>query len=166
MVYVGYIEIQNNRLPSDYVQVQFVHLSSILSPLVLTSVPLFDLNLIVKMFTQFMSVAVAIAYVVTTATAAPYVIPLNDITGRLEVQAHRGGLGMRNEESLWAFAYAMEVGADTLEMDTLFTQDGILVVWHDVSGLLLREGLIANCESIIFKKRNVQDHTLVNTSQT
>ena len=38
---------------------------------------------------------------------------------------------MRTEESLWAFAYAMEVGVDTLEMDTVFTQDGVPVIWHD-----------------------------------
>lgn len=38
---------------------------------------------------------------------------------------------MRTEESLWAYAYAMEIGADTLEMDTVFTSDGVPVIWHD-----------------------------------
>ncbi|MCJ1256469.1 hypothetical protein MMC24_004290 [Lignoscripta atroalba] len=65
------------------------------------------------------------------ASPIPETIPYNDLTGRVEVQAHRGGLGLRNEESLWAFAYAMEVGADTLEMDTVFTSDGVPVIWHD-----------------------------------
>ncbi|KAJ9305553.1 hypothetical protein DTO217A2_4952 [Paecilomyces variotii] len=51
--------------------------------------------------------------------------------GFLEIQAHRGGTGMRTENSLWAFAYAMEVGIDVLEMDVVFTKDGIPVVWHD-----------------------------------
>lgn len=63
--------------------------------------------------------------------AAAYPIPHNDLHGRVEVQGHRGGLGLRNEESLWAFAYAMEIGVDTLEMDTVFTKDGIPVIWHD-----------------------------------
>ena len=49
--------------------------------------------------------------VATTVTAVPapnpYPIPFNDLKGRVEVQAHRGGLGQRTEESLWAFAYAM-----------------------------------------------------------
>ncbi|KAF2837066.1 glycerophosphoryl diester phosphodiesterase [Patellaria atrata CBS 101060] len=62
---------------------------------------------------------------------ASYPIPYNDLSGRVEVQSHRGGIGLRNEESLWAFAYSLEIGADTLEMDTVFTQDGIPVIWHD-----------------------------------
>ncbi|KAK9241863.1 PLC-like phosphodiesterase [Lipomyces tetrasporus] len=49
----------------------------------------------------------------------------------VEVQAHRGGLGMRTESSLWAFANAMELGVDVLEMDTVFTKDGIPIIWHD-----------------------------------
>lgn len=49
----------------------------------------------------------------------------------VEVQAHRGGLGLRSEESLWAFAYALEIGVNVLEMDTLFTSDGVPVIWHD-----------------------------------
>ena len=28
---------------------------------------------------------------------------------------------------------AQEVGVDVLEMDTVFTKDGIPVIWHDVS---------------------------------
>lgn len=50
---------------------------------------------------------------------------------RIGVQAHRGGLGLRSEESLWAFAKALEIGVDTLEMDTILTADGIPVIWHD-----------------------------------
>lgn len=34
--------------------------------------------------------------------AMPFTIPYLDKTGgRVEVQGHRGGLGMRSEESLW-----------------------------------------------------------------
>ena len=74
---------------------------------------------------------ILVGVVTLTAHVLSFPIPFNDLKGRLEVQAHRGGLGLRSEESLWAFAYAMEVGVDTLEMDTVFTQDGIPVIWHD-----------------------------------
>jgi glycerophosphoryl diester phosphodiesterase len=65
--------------------------------------------------------------------SSSYPIPYNDLNGRLEVQGHRGSRGQRTEESLWAFAYAMEIGVDTLEMDTLFTKDEVAVIWHDHS---------------------------------
>lgn len=38
---------------------------------------------------------------VNVVNAMPFTIPYLDKTGRVEVQGHRGGLGMRNEESLW-----------------------------------------------------------------
>ncbi|KAF4312188.1 putative glycerophosphoryl diester phosphodiesterase protein [Botryosphaeria dothidea] len=66
----------------------------------------------------------SIVVVVGKVVVYSYLSPSNDFTGRIEVQAHRGGMGMRSEESLWAFAYAMEIGADTLEMDSVFTKDG------------------------------------------
>ncbi|KAF8415672.1 PLC-like phosphodiesterase [Terfezia claveryi] len=47
------------------------------------------------------------------------------------VQAHRGGLGLQPESTAYAFAYAMEIGANVLEMDMVFTKDGIPVIWHD-----------------------------------
>ncbi|KAL7270650.1 hypothetical protein RUND412_006629 [Rhizina undulata] len=64
--------------------------------------------------------------------ANAYPIAVGDKKGQiLEIQAHRGGLGLRPESTLWAFAYALEIGADVLEMDTVFSQDGIPVIWHD-----------------------------------
>ncbi|KAF2425780.1 glycerophosphoryl diester phosphodiesterase [Tothia fuscella] len=56
-----------------------------------------------------------------------------EIGKRIKVQAHRGGLGYRTEESLYAFANAIELGVDTLEMDSVFTSDGVPVIWHDHS---------------------------------
>lgn len=59
------------------------------------------------------------------------VIPVNDLPGRkVQVQGHRGGSGLRPEETLWAFAYGMEVGVDVLEMDMVFTKDEIPVLWY------------------------------------
>ncbi|KAG8908237.1 hypothetical protein FRB99_008302 [Tulasnella sp. 403] len=76
------------------------------------------------------TVALSALWILHGANSA--VIPVGDLPGRrVEVQAHRGGAGMRPEETLWAFSYAMEIGADVLEMDMVFTKDEIPVIWHD-----------------------------------
>ncbi|WP_422646928.1 glycerophosphodiester phosphodiesterase [Actinoalloteichus caeruleus] len=48
-----------------------------------------------------------------------------------DVQAHRGGLGLRVEGTLDAFANALELGVSTLELDIQITSDGRDVVTHD-----------------------------------
>lgn len=48
-----------------------------------------------------------------------------------DLQAHRGGRGETTEESLRAFAKALEVGVSTLELDVVITQDTRPLVWHD-----------------------------------
>lgn len=64
------------------------------------------------------------------STGLSSTIPVNDLAGRrLQVHAHRGGSGLRSEETLEAFAYAMEIGADVLEMDMIFTKDEVPVIW-------------------------------------
>src|SRR5438552_1402876 len=49
----------------------------------------------------------------------------------IEVHGHRGARGLRPENTLPAFEYAIAQGADVLELDTGITQDGIVVVSHD-----------------------------------
>jgi len=49
----------------------------------------------------------------------------------LDVQAHRGGLGLVVENTLPAFANALELGVNTLELDVAITEDGAAVVTHD-----------------------------------
>ena len=51
--------------------------------------------------------------------------------GRTAVIAHRGGAGLRPENTLAAFAHAAQLGADVLEMDLRLTADGTIVVLHD-----------------------------------
>ncbi len=46
------------------------------------------------------------------------------------VHAHRGGRAFRPENTLPAFRYGMEQGADALELDLAVTADNILVVSH------------------------------------
>jgi glycerophosphoryl diester phosphodiesterase len=48
-----------------------------------------------------------------------------------DVQAHRGGLGLVVENTLPAFANALELGVSTLELDVQVTEDGYAVVTHD-----------------------------------
>lgn len=48
------------------------------------------------------------------------------------VIGHRGCRALRPENSLPAFAYALEHGADVLELDVVVTSDNQLVVHHDL----------------------------------
>ena len=49
----------------------------------------------------------------------------------LDLEGHRGARGLAPENTLPAFARALEVGVTTLELDTCVTSDGVLVVHHD-----------------------------------
>lgn len=51
-------------------------------------------------------------------------------TGPLVI-AHRGGAGLRPENTLEAFRHAVALGADWLELDVHLTADGEVVVIHD-----------------------------------
>ncbi|WP_421659318.1 glycerophosphodiester phosphodiesterase [Leptothermofonsia sp. ETS-13] len=48
-----------------------------------------------------------------------------------DVQGHRGARGLRPENTLAAFEYAIALGVTTLEMDTGISKDGVVVVCHD-----------------------------------
>ncbi|OGA04369.1 MAG: hypothetical protein A3H35_03910 [Betaproteobacteria bacterium RIFCSPLOWO2_02_FULL_62_17] len=48
-----------------------------------------------------------------------------------DLQGHRGARGLVPENTLPAFARAMEIGVSTLELDTAVTRDGVVVVAHD-----------------------------------
>jgi glycerophosphoryl diester phosphodiesterase len=47
------------------------------------------------------------------------------------VVAHRGASGVLPEETLEAYARAIEMGADVVEMDLISTKDGVLICRHD-----------------------------------
>lgn len=49
----------------------------------------------------------------------------------LEIQGHRGARGLWPENTLAAFAGALELGVSTVELDCAVTRDGVLVVTHD-----------------------------------
>src|SRR4051812_20620603 len=45
--------------------------------------------------------------------------------------AHRGGAGLRPENTLAAFAHALDLGVDGFELDVHVAKDGSIVVFHD-----------------------------------
>jgi glycerophosphoryl diester phosphodiesterase len=48
-----------------------------------------------------------------------------------DIEAHRGGRGLFPENTLPAFAGALAMGVDTLELDVGATRDGVLIVSHE-----------------------------------
>jgi glycerophosphoryl diester phosphodiesterase len=50
---------------------------------------------------------------------------------RIAVHGHRGARAAFPENTLAAFGYAIEAGADYIELDIQATRDGVLVVCHD-----------------------------------
>jgi glycerophosphoryl diester phosphodiesterase len=50
---------------------------------------------------------------------------------QFDLQAHRGGVALTVENTLPAFANALELGVSTLELDVQITEDGYAVVTHD-----------------------------------
>ncbi len=51
----------------------------------------------------------------------------------IEIIAHRGASRERHENTLPAFARALELGADGIELDVHATRDGVIVVHHDAT---------------------------------
>ena len=56
---------------------------------------------------------------------------LSGCATRFDLQAHRGGRGLMPENTLAAFAKALDIGVTTLELDVGITQDGVVVILHD-----------------------------------
>jgi glycerophosphoryl diester phosphodiesterase len=52
-------------------------------------------------------------------------------SNRIDIQGHRGARGNHPENSLAAFAFALDHGITSLELDLHMTRDGVLVVYHD-----------------------------------
>jgi glycerophosphoryl diester phosphodiesterase len=50
---------------------------------------------------------------------------------KILVHGHRGARALRPENTIPAFEYAIQAGADVLEMDVAVTKDNVLVISHD-----------------------------------
>lgn len=57
---------------------------------------------------------------------------LSSGAGNILVHGHRGARTVLPENTLPAFQYAIQVGADALELDLAVTRDNVLVVSHDL----------------------------------
>jgi glycerophosphoryl diester phosphodiesterase len=71
---------------------------------------------------------------VSINTTAGEKMPLsteNDAGKKIYMIGHRGAAGLAPENTLAAFARALELGVDGIELDVLMTADGKLVVHHD-----------------------------------
>ena len=74
--------------------------------------------------------AAALVLAVGASSGAAPATPSSD--GRhFDLQAHRGGIALTVENTLPAFANALELGVSTLELDVQITEDGHAVVTHD-----------------------------------
>ena len=51
---------------------------------------------------------------------------------KIDVQAHRGGMGLMPENTLAAMINAVDLGVNTLEMDLAVTSDGKVILSHDL----------------------------------
>lgn len=83
--------------------------------------------------------ALAAAAVLTPLTLASPAAA--DSPRDFDLQAHRGGLALTVENTLPAFANALELGVSTLELDVQITEDQQAVVTHDrrISGTKCRD---------------------------
>jgi len=62
---------------------------------------------------------------------ATLVVALAANAAAFDLQAHRGGRGLRPENTLAAFENAIAIGVTTLELDIAITADGVPVISHD-----------------------------------
>jgi glycerophosphoryl diester phosphodiesterase len=71
-----------------------------------------------------------LAALCAAAPVAPAAPEGNGVTG-FDLQGHRGARGLKPENTLAGFEFALELGVTTLELDCAVTADGVVVVSHD-----------------------------------
>jgi glycerophosphoryl diester phosphodiesterase len=81
---------------------------------------------------RFRAVLVLAALAVLAIPATPAVAHGDRHGARaLDLEAHRGGRGLRPENTLASFGNALQLGVTTLELDTAITKDGQVLVTHE-----------------------------------
>ncbi|MDA0161405.1 glycerophosphodiester phosphodiesterase family protein [Solirubrobacter ginsenosidimutans] len=65
------------------------------------------------------------------ATALILLAAAPTASAAFDLEAHRGGRGLRPENTLASFGNALRLGVTTLELDTGVTKDGVVVVSHE-----------------------------------
>jgi glycerophosphoryl diester phosphodiesterase len=74
--------------------------------------------------------ALVLAALCAAAPVAPAAAGGKDVKS-FDLQGHRGARGLRPENTLAGFEFALELGVSTLELDCAITADGVVVVSHD-----------------------------------
>lgn len=74
---------------------------------------------------------IALGTVFSAAVAVPQVAEAKVTYDVFDFEAHRGGRDARPENTLYAYAYSMEMGAATIECDMQLTADGKIVMSHN-----------------------------------
>ncbi len=62
-----------------------------------------------------------------------YMAIMSATSAAFDLQGHRGARGLAPENTLPGFTKALSIGVTTLELDTVITKDGVLVISHDPS---------------------------------
>jgi glycerophosphoryl diester phosphodiesterase len=75
----------------------------------------------------------------------------------IDLQAHRGGRALWSENTLASFAGALSLGVNTLELDTVITKDGVVVVSHDP---LLNPDITRDASGAFIEKHGPSFHSL------
>ena len=70
---------------------------------------------------------------ITWLTSPALALLLAGCASTFDLQGHRGARGLAPENTLAAFDAALSVGVTTLELDTVVTQDEVVVVSHDAT---------------------------------
>ncbi|PIF76208.1 glycerophosphoryl diester phosphodiesterase [Variovorax sp. 54] len=85
-----------------------------------------------RMSLQITLTAAAVLSLAACGTTGPSANQLLTLDGQPPlVIAHRGASGYLPEQTLEAYARAIELGADVIEMDLVSTKDGVLIARHD-----------------------------------
>jgi len=77
---------------------------------------------------------------------------------RIPVHGHRGARSILPENTLRGFQYALDIGADFIEMDVAVTKDGVLVVSHDPERLKDGEQIVIR--EMTFERLRSWDNTI------
>ena len=81
---------------------------------------------------RFVMLGVAAAFISTGVQT--YDVPSVEakvVTDTFDFQPHRGGRDARPENTLYSYAYVMEMGATSIECDMQMTKDGVIVMSHN-----------------------------------
>ena len=88
---------------------------------------------------RFRAALTLAALAVLAVPATPAVAHSGGHHGRaFDLEAHRGGRGLRPENTLASFGKALQLGVTTLELDTAITKDGVVLVTHEPKILSLQ----------------------------